>query len=412
MNPTQDDKNNAPSQDIHHVYLIPGFFGFSTLGGLSYFRQINETLTRVFEAQGQRIKIIEVKTLPSASIVHRARMLLTTAMEHGGAEPGVHVHFVGHSTGALDARLVANLGTQLGRDEDQASVVRNLRTVVSVAGAHRGTPLANFFITMYGKNLLVLVTLLIIVGMWRKPIVLMGSLIGMMGKLNGLLGLDETLMHQITNQLLKDFTPTAEAEVRQFLRSIMEDQGTLLQLTPEGMDLFNATTPDNPDVRYVSWATAAPEPSTIIKNLSLRHALTPINKVLYSLLWTGTSRAHPGYPYHPPVEAVDAVTGQPLPFDLNERTSDGVVPTLSQVWGEFRGIVRADHLDVIGHYLRGPFDTQSGADWFGSGAKFDRTSFEWLWEDVAHVLLDTANDFSTIEASHPDLDESNSLVEP
>lgn len=397
MNQTQDH-DNAP---IHQVYLIPGFFGFSTLGGLSYFRQINETLQRVFGASGQRVEIIGVKTLPSASIVHRARMLLTTVLEHGGDEPGVHVHFVGHSTGALDARLVAHLGTQLGRDRAQRAVVANLRTVVSVAGAHRGTPLANFFITLYGKNLMVLVTLLIIAGMWRKPIVLVGGLIGMMGKINGLLGLDETLMHQITNQLLKDFTPTAEAEVRQFLRSIVEDQGTLLQLTPEGMDLFNATTPDNPDVRYVSWATAAPEPSKIIKNLSLRHALTPLNKVLYSLLWTGTSRAHPGYPYHPPVDAVDAVAGTPLPFELTPRTSDGVVPTLSQVWGEFRGIVQADHLDVIGHYLRGPFDTQSGADWFGSGAKFDRASFEWLWEDVAHVLLEAAEGVFKVEATPP-----------
>ena len=65
---------------------------------------------------------------------------------------------------------------------------------------------------------------------------------------------------------------------------------------------------------------------------------------------------------------------------VTESTSDGVVPTLSQIWGEFRGVVRADHLDVLGHYLRGPFDVRDGADWFGSGAKFDRESFEWLWE--------------------------------
>ncbi len=90
------------------------------------------------------------------------------------------------------------------------------------------------------------------------------------------------------------------------------------------------------------------------------------------------------------MKAVEAMTGKPLPFSITERTSDGVVPTMSQVWGEFRGVIRADHLDVLGHYLRGPFDVRDGADWFGSGAKFDREAFEWLWEDVAGVLLETA----------------------
>lgn len=380
------------SSTKHQIYLIPGFFGFSTIGGLSYFRQIHETLEDVFIRRGEQVEIIGVKTLPSASLVHRARKLLMTVAEHGGDQPNVHVHFLGHSTGALDARLVAQPQTQLGLDDLQARTIQNLRTVVSVAGAHHGTPLANFFSTMYGKNLLYLVTLLVIVGLWRKPIVMLGSMLGVLGKLNSFLGLDETLLHQITNQLLKDFNPTVEAEVRQFLRSILEDQGTILQLTPEGMDLFNATTPDNPDIRYVSYATAAPPPTRVIKNISLRHALTPLNKILYGLLWTLTSRAHAGYPYHAPIQPTDAVNGAPMPFVITEKTSDGVVPTLSQIWGEFRGVVRADHLDVIGHYLRGPFDVQDGADWFGSGAKFDRESFEWLWEDIAEVLIQTAND--------------------
>ena len=89
---------------------------------------------------------------------------------------------------------------------------------------------------------------------------MIGSVLGLLGKFNDLLGLDETLIQQMTNQLLRDFNPQVEAEARQFLRSIVEDQGVIIQLTPEGMDLFNAATPDNPNVRYVSYATAAPAP--------------------------------------------------------------------------------------------------------------------------------------------------------
>ncbi len=374
----------------HQIYLIPGFFGFSTIGGLSYFRQIQETLEDVFVRRGCDVEIIGVKTLPTASLRHRARKLIQTIDEHDGHHPDVHIHLIGHSTGALDSRLALSPNAVLDMREEREAVVENVRTLVSLCGAHYGTPLANFFSTLYGKNLLYLVTLLVIVGLWRRPIVMLGSMLGLLGKLNNLLGLDETLLHQLTNQLLRDFNPTVEAEVRQFLNSILEDQGVIIQLTPEGMDLFNSVTPDNPDVRYVSYATAAPPPTRVFKNLTLRHILTPLNKVLYSSLWTITSRAHKGYPYHPPIASEDAIARQPLPFTITEKTSDGVVPTLSQIWGEFRGVVRADHLDVLGHYLRGPFDVRDGADWFGSGAAFDRSDFEWLWEDIANLLIDTA----------------------
>ncbi len=373
----------------HQVYLIPGFFGFASIGGISYFRQVRETLEEVFEREGIEAEFIGVRTLPSASLTHRARRLILTVKDHGGLEDGVAVHFVGHSTGANDARLAACAEVRLDLDKYIGPLHRNLRTVVSMSGVHYGSPLANFFTTLYGKNLLYLVSLLVIVGLWRRPITLLGGVMGMLGKVNDVLGLDETLITQVTNDLLKDFNPAAQAEVRQFLRSILEDQGAMIQLTPEGMDLFNATTPDNPNVRYVSYATAAPPPLHVIRKIKLRHALTPLNKVLYGLLWTLTSRSHAGYPYHPPIAGEDLISGRPLPFALTESTSDGVVPTLSQIWGEFRGIVRADHLDVIGHYLRGPFDVRDGADWFGSGAKFDRADFQWLWEDVAQVLLES-----------------------
>ncbi|MEM1347343.1 MAG: hypothetical protein AAGI01_02220, partial [Myxococcota bacterium] len=176
----------------HQIYLIPGFFGFSTLGGLSYFRQIHETLEDVFVRRGHDVEIIDVPTLPTASLKHRARKLVQTVLEHGGDRDGVDVHFVGHSTGALDARLTATPASVLGLGDATTRAVSNLRTIVSLAAPHHGTPLANFFITIYGKNLLYFVTLLVIVGLWRRPIVLLGSFIGLLGRVNSLLGLDET----------------------------------------------------------------------------------------------------------------------------------------------------------------------------------------------------------------------------
>lgn len=377
-------------QPRHQIYLIPGFFGFSSLGEISYFRAVREILKDVFVRRGIDVEIIGVDTLPTASIKERAQKLIRTVDDHRGFDDGVDLHFVGHSTGALDARLAATPGAQLERPSSAGSVNQNLRTVVSIGAPHYGTPLANFFSTFYGQNLLYLVTLVMIVGLWRRPIRLLAGLLGQVTRVNDLLHLNDSLIEQITDQLLKDFNEDVEREVRRFLHSILDDQGSMVQLTPEGMDIFNATVRDAPGTRYVSYATAAPAPTQVLRKIRLRHLLTPLNKVLYSTLWTLTSRAHSGYDYHPPIEAEDAISGHTLPFDINESTSDGVVPTLSQIWGEFRGVVRADHLDVVGHYLRGPFDVQDGADWFGSGARFDRADFEWLWEDIGHVMIETS----------------------
>lgn len=376
------------SDASHQVYLIPGFFGFSALGGISYFRRVRESLADVFARRGHSVDIHGVSTLPTASIRERARQLLSTVEAHDGLDDDVTLHFVGHSTGALDARLLASPGARIGDSDKQNQIYSNLKSVVSISGPHYGTPIANFFSTLYGKNLLYLVTLVVIVGLRGRPVRMLGSLLGQVTRINDLLGLDESLLEQVTDELLRNFNADVEQEVKTYLRSILNDRGSMVQLTPEGMDLFNATTIDHDDVRYVSYATAAPPPSDGLRRFKLRHLLTPLNKVLYGILWVLASRAHEGYEYHPPVEAVDMLTGHPLPFELDDSTSDGVVPTLSQVWGEFRGIVRADHLDVIGHYLRGPFDEKDGADWFGSGTSFDRDDFEWLWEDIAHVCIE------------------------
>ena len=183
----------------HQIYLIPGFFGFASIGGISYFRQVRETLEEAFESHGHEVEIIGVRTLPTASLTHRARRLVLTVMDNGGLEEGVHVHLVGHSTGALDARLAACNEVRLDLDKYIPALHENLRTVVSISGPHYGSPLANFFTTLYGKNLLYLVSLLVIVGLWRRPITLLGGVMSLLGKVNDILGLDETLIYQVTN---------------------------------------------------------------------------------------------------------------------------------------------------------------------------------------------------------------------
>jgi hypothetical protein len=373
--------------DVHHVYLIPGFFGFSNLGEVQYFRAVRETLERHFEAQGAPVKIFGVRTYPTGSLRKRGKRVLETIFENDSVETAEHIHLVGHSTGGIDARLVASLTRDLGHDAMRAKLNAKLRTVATVAAPHYGTPLANFFTTLYGKKLLYFITLLVVVGLWRRPVSAAAGLLGLGFRVYDLLGLNEPMLRQITNQLLRDFTPEREREVRAFLASILEDVSLMVQLTPEAMDVINPAIEPLEGVRYVSYATVSPPPLLAIKRSRWKELLTPMEAMLYSTLYMITTSPEPGFLYHLPIEPLQAVTGKPLPFGVDHTANDGVVPSLSMIHGEFRGFVLADHLDVVGHYLRGPAEKRDGADWFLSGAHFDLEQFEGLWGDVADVIL-------------------------
>jgi pimeloyl-ACP methyl ester carboxylesterase len=347
---------------------------------------VRETLARHFEVRGEQVVIHGVRTYPTGSLRRRARRVLETIVETGGLD-AEHVHLIGHSTGGLDARLVASVARDLGADEERQRLRERLRTVVCVAAPHYGTPLANFFTTLYGKKLLYFITLLVFVGLWRRPLSAAAGLLGLGFKATDLLGLNESMLRQITNGLLRDFTPEREREVRAFLESILGDASLMVQLTPEAMDILNAAIEPLPGVRMVSYATVSPPPLLAIKRSKWKDLLTPIEALLYSTLYTITTRPEPGFSYHAPVEPIEAVTGHRLSFDIDVNSCDGVVPSLSMIHGEFRGFVRADHLDVVGHYLRGPLERRDGADWFLSGAHFDLDQYEGFWGDVTDVLL-------------------------
>ena len=61
---------------------------------------------------------------------------------------------------------------------------------------------------------------------------------------------------------------------------------------------------------------------------------------------------------------------------MNAALSDGVVPSLSQVWGELGGYVPVDHHAVVGR-----FDLLQLRE-------FRQTAFRRLWTSIAEVLHD------------------------
>jgi len=71
------------------------------------------------------------------------------------------------------------------------------------------------------------------------------------------------------------------------------------------------------------------------------------------------------------------------------QASDGIVPTLSQVWGHVIHAAVADHLDALGHFQDASHDPPH-VDWLVSGSSFDRPRFEALVDDVVRFVAGRA----------------------
>lgn len=74
-----------------------------------------------------------------------------------------------------------------------------------------------------------------------------------------------------------------------------------------------------------------------------------------------------------------------LPAPVTGESNDGVVPVLSQVWGDCGGAVVGDHLDVVGQFQ----DQNAGnayTTWLFSGSGFNEDRFRTLWSRIADVI--------------------------
>src|SRR5262249_38263224 len=66
--------------------------------------------------------------------------------------------------------------------------------------------------------------------------------------------------------------------------------------------------------------------------------------------------------------------------------NDGMVPTRSQPWGEVIAAVRADHLDVVGHF-GDPAHDPPHIDWITTGSGFTPERLGALWAPGGDFML-------------------------
>lgn len=371
----------------HHFVLVPGFLGFGNLGELKYFAGVREALVEAMRELGVDGDVVEVQTLPTASIRYRAaRVLEAVALAAASGEGPLHV--IGHSTGGLDARLAISPNAALPTEVAFADYDR-IRSIVTVSTPHYGTPLAALFSSVMGTQLLRLWSALLLRTLENRRLPLRSVLrLGyLVTRIDDRLGFRRTVFDQLYEQLLADFTDERRRALIDYVGGVRGDRSILFQLTAAGCDLLNASTADPIGVAYGSVVTRGRPPSV---RQAVRHAYdfyTQAFHLLYAALHFLASHSEPARLATPSPEQLAALE-QALGFVPSPTDSDGIVPTLSQVWGRVIHAASADHLDVVGHFGRSSGDVIH-ADWLPSYSGFDEEAFRATWRAVAAFATST-----------------------
>ena len=371
----------------HRIYLIPGFFGFANVGELKYFSHVRTLLEERLAERGIEAFVHYVPTLPTASIRRRTERLLEIVA--GTATPNRDtLHLIGHSTGGLDARLLTAPGISLPGQHDPEGFAEQIKTVVCVSTPHLGTPLAAFFNGLFGQRLLRLLSAITLhsIRLGSTPITAFAALAEALPGSN--LFIEGNILDQIYRDLLRDFDSERREDLVDFFGQISAEQSLVTQLTPDAMDLFNASAADRRGVRYGCVLTMAPPPRLLSQlRLGLRptdHAMYALYRTLHQLTARDDGFQLPELTRRQRMALLRALGRLPA-----RRDNDAVVPTLSQIHGDIIHVALADHHDSIGHF-EGPGHDPPHIDWLRTLSRFDRSRFETLWDEVFDYIFPPA----------------------
>jgi triacylglycerol lipase len=373
--------------DPHFICFVPGLFGFAQLAGYDYFDHVRQGLEREFAARDLEIVCVDAPTPPTSSLRYRAEIVAKTIAAN--APPRSPIHIVGHSTGGLDARLLLADSAQLRLAPELLDFRPRVKTITTLNTPHYGTPLASYFSTVSGARLLYVLSLLTIISLkLGEPSlsvfarILMGA-----GSLDSLLGGDFQIFSRLTGGVLRFVAKERRGEILDYLSKVQTDQGAILQISPESMDIFNAAVPNASHVRYGSVVAIAPSPTSLAAARRIRSPSTAVSAAIYATLYQFAGQPHERYPYAHldggELSLLKALLGE-VP---TETDSDGIVPTLSMPWGRIIATTEADHLDTLGHF----WDSERPrlhTDWLTSGAGMTRFRFRDLVRKIASFQLE------------------------
>lgn len=359
-------------------------FGFGRLGSYNYFAHVEKALARRFADAGHELVAHVISDLPTASIRRRAARLAQIVTQTSAGEP---IHLLGHSTGGLDARLLASPATT-GLERPWLA---QLRSVTTMNTPHFGTPLAAFFATANGQRALAALSVLTYTGLTvgARPLAAASAILGFVRGADKALPLKIAVIDRAVSSIVGLVDDVRAPEVRSFLTAIHDDQGSMLQLSPEAMDLVVGGFGDRPGVRYQCTASMAPPPKPRGFLSTLGHPWRTVSLSLFYALHKITAGTTERYPCaamvgnRPFTDEVTEAKLRPLGATLGDN--DGIVPIRSQLWGELAWVGHADHLDVLGHHREDEDPTIR--DWLVSGSEFGAREFAALMDAVGKGML-------------------------
>jgi triacylglycerol lipase len=365
------------------VFLIPGFFGFANLGDFAYWGPVRHKLRELLDDAGLEAEIHCVKSLPTASLRARTRCL-AESIAQARPRPDTVIHLIGHSTGGLDARLLLTPAVDLQTRIDVESIAQKVRSSLSIATPHLGAPIASFFASMLGHNLLRLLSIVTIAALrgTQLPLAVWVEVAGLFALPSSFGDTTGSLASQLYEQLLADFNAARRAQVEDLLGEVQRDQSLLTQLTVESMDLFNAIARDRDGVSYGSVVTRArPAGLETSREIGFDFVDQAQQAFYYSL-----SKLAVGHELPPPNAQFARQMRKHLGEIPDSDASDGIVPTRSQPWGHCIAVARADHLDIIGHHGGAEDDPQRRFDWLATRSHFRAPEFEGVWGKVVAFI--------------------------
>jgi pimeloyl-ACP methyl ester carboxylesterase len=368
------------------VYLIPGFMGFRSFGGSSYFRRVPELLAELLAERGARDAVIrECPSFPAGSIARRAQRALSYIADSGGRKAD-NVHVIGHSTGGLDARLMAAPGVRLVAGSIQDDIGARIRSVITVSTPHFGAPLADVLLAMPFRRSIEYLGWFGASKQGRLVALALSRLARVAARSDDWKGRRDTFLDLLVHKVLKRITLHSGDPVWERLTESPHDRGAVVRLTMPSLHLFNAAVADRPGTRYSCVISVAPPPPPGLPQGEPRTVARLASRVALWILHEIARRASRQYPYTAMDIAQLNASRFSSPIPITTSSSDGVVPCQSQAYGKILDVVLGDHLDVIGQFPHVGGDPH--ADWLPSDAGFDEARFRRMWSRIAQEIVD------------------------
>ena len=375
-------------------------FGFGRLGSYNYFAHVERELAKRFADAGHEMVSHVIEDLPTASIRRRATRLAETIASTGTEG---EIHLLGHSTGGIDARVVASPATR-SLDPETLAWLPRLRSVTTMNTPHLGTPLASFFATSNGQRALAALSVFTMTGLalGTRPLAAASVLLGFLRDRDRNFLFELRILDRSVESMVGLVDDARSPAVREFLSAISDDQGSMLQLSPESMDLVAAGLEDRPGVAYQCTASMSPTPKPRRWLETLGHPWQAISLSLFYALHRVTADPDERYPCAGlrntiawAGDATETALTRALSTSPALEANDGVVPIRSQLWGTLVWAGLADHLDVLGHYHddRDPETVPAElrhVDWLTSGSSFRQPAFASLMDAIAHGMISAA----------------------